>query len=175
MTAKAVSGWRRNLANSSQLKNCPSALFSAWREAAWGPKQTWGWEGSSISAWSNNHVQDYPLTVILLHWHFKPPRKNKIDLNYTRKKKPGLEQITRLLKSFKLPQCSCVWVTEPRTCWKVLLGSASPDSFVKPGEQQLHSLSKAEPSSFSNSSQREAVTERTLLQPPAPGQQQGCK
>lgn len=157
MTAKAVSGWRRNLANSSQLKNCPSALLPAWREAAWGPKQTWGWEGSSTSAWSNNHVQDYPCTVFLLHWHFKQPRKNKIELNYMRKKKSwvGANHQTSASEKLQTPPCSCGWVTEPRTCWKVLLGSTSPDSFAKPGEQQLHSLSKPEPQSFPESRQCE--------------------
>lgn len=66
-------------------------------------------------------------------------------------------------KAANSPQYCSVWVTKPRTCWKALLGSASLDSFAKPGEHQPLSLSKPKPSSFSNSNQCQAVTERTLL------------
>lgn len=94
--------------------------------------------------------------------------KNKIEVNYMRNN-AWVEANHQTSASEKLqtpPVQSCLG-DRAQDVLKELLGSTSPDSFAKPGEQQLHCLSKPEPSNSSKSRQCEAVTERTLLLPAA--------
>lgn len=79
MSAKVVSDGGGTPANSGQAHSCLSALLP--------PDEilVWGWEGFSVSAWSNSCPQDYPSTALLLHCYFKPLSKRKAQVYYMEK------------------------------------------------------------------------------------------
>lgn len=167
MSAKAVSDWGGIPANSSQLNTCHSPSSHLLRGCCGGWSRSGGRKAPATPLGAIAALRN----ILLLGCYFTVTvtwQKQNIIMLHEKKNenKNTLVAANLQASASEMQQTSLIWVCLGDKAQDVLKSApwtASLNSFAKPGEHQLLSLSKPEPSSFWNSSQCQAVTKRTLL------------